>query len=81
MPSPSEIHVRLNQVFQDVFDDDEMEIFPEMTARDVDDWDSLKHITLVLAVEKEFSVQLNAAEVGALENVGQMIALLQARAA
>jgi len=81
MRSPSEIHVRLNQVFQDVFDDDEMEIFPEMTARDLDDWDSLKHITLVLAVEKEFSVQLNAAEVGALENVGQMIALLQVRAA
>lgn len=75
------IRDRLNEVFQDVFDDDEIEIFPEMTARDIDEWDSLKHIVLVLAIEKAFTVRLNAAEVGALQNVGQMIALLEARAA
>ncbi len=72
---------RLNEVFQDVFDDDELAIFPEMTAADLDDWDSLMHITLVLAVERQFSIRLKAAEVGALENVGQMIALLEKRAA
>jgi acyl carrier protein len=72
---------RLNEVFQDVFDDDAIRIFPEMTARDIDEWDSLKHITLVLAVEKAFSVRLKAAEVGSLENVGQMIDLLQKRTA
>ena len=72
---------RLNDVFQDVFDDDELTVFPEMTAKDVDEWDSLLHITLVLAVEKEFAVRLNAAEVGRLENVGQMIELLARKAA
>ena len=72
---------RLNDVFQDVFDDDSIRIFPEMTARDIDDWDSLMHITLVLAVEKAFSIRLKAAEVGSLENVGQMIDLLEKRTA
>jgi acyl carrier protein len=72
---------RLNEVFRDVFDDDAIRIFPEMTARDIDEWDSLKHITLVLAVEKAFSVRLKAAEVGALENVGQMVELLHKRSA
>lgn len=75
------IMARLTAVFRDVFDDDELAVFPEMTARDVDEWDSLMHITLVLAVEKEFGVKLNAAEVGKLENVGQMVELLARRAA
>lgn len=81
MTTPEEITQRLQQVFRDVFDDDEMTIFPAMTARDVDEWDSLKHITLVLAVEKAFDVRLKAAEVGGLENVGQMVELLSRRLA
>ncbi len=78
MTARTEIRDRLTQVFRDVFDDEEMEIFPEMSAGDVDEWDSLTHITLVLAVEKAFAVTLNAADVGKLENVGQMIDLLAA---
>ncbi len=81
MASKQELTQRLNEVFQDVFVDEAIEIFPEMTARDIDEWDSLKHITLVLAVEKAFKVRLKAAEVGSLENVGQMIELLEKRAA
>jgi len=73
------IRERLNVVFQEVFDDDAIEIFDEMTAEDIDEWDSLMHITLVVAVEKEFDVRLNAAEIGKLENVGAMISLLQNR--
>lgn len=79
MPTQQELHEKLNTVFCDVFDDDSLRIHPETTARDIDDWDSLKHITLVLAVEKAFQVRLKAAEVGALENVGQMIELLHKR--
>jgi len=81
MATPEEITQRLQQVFRDVFDDEAMTIFPAMTARDVDEWDSLKHITLVLAVEKAFDVRLKAAEVGGLENVGQMVELLARRLA
>ncbi|MEQ9335548.1 acyl carrier protein [Thalassobaculum sp.] len=75
------IMARLTEVFRDVFDDDELTVFPTMTAKDVDEWDSLMHITLVLAVEKEFAVKLSAAEVGRLENVGQMVELLARKAA
>lgn len=74
------IRERLNKVFCEVFDDDSIEIFETMTARDLEEWDSLMHITLVLAVEAEFGVRLNAAEVGKLEHVGAMISLLEQRA-
>lgn len=72
--------LRLNEIFREVFDDDSIEIGEEMTAADIDEWDSLSHITLVLSVEKEFGVRLNAAEVGGLANVGKMIDLLVLRA-
>lgn len=71
---------RLNKVFQDVFDDENISVFDEMTAGDVDGWDSLTHIILVVAVEKEFGLRLNAAEVGKLENVGEMLTILAERA-
>lgn len=74
-----EIRTRLNRVFCEVFDDDEIAIFDEMTADDIDEWDSLMHITLVVACEKEFGVRLNASEVGKLDNVGAMLTLLEER--
>jgi len=72
---------RLNKIFCDVFDDDDLVITDTMTADDVDNWDSLTHITLVVAVEKEFGVRLSPAEVGKLEDVGAMLTLLEARVA
>jgi acyl carrier protein len=80
MLDPAAVKQRLNQVFQDVFDDDSIEIFDDMTAADLDEWDSLSHITLVLAVEKEFGLRLSAAQVGNLKNVGEMIRVLAQRA-
>jgi acyl carrier protein len=74
------ITARLTEIFYEIFDDDSIVLRDVMTAKDIEEWDSLNHITLVLAVEKEFGVLLNAAEVGTLANVGQMIDLLVARA-
>jgi len=71
---------RLNRIFQEVFEDDSIEIRDGTTADDIDLWDSVMHITLVLAVEREFAIRLSAAEVGTLDNVGQMIDLIAARA-
>lgn len=81
MATREALYARLQAVFQDVFDDDALTLFDTMTAADIDEWDSLKHITLVLAIERAFGIRLKAAEVGALENVGQMVDLLQARVA
>lgn len=80
MTDRNAIRSRLNMVFQEAFDDDEIEIFDAMTAADYEDWDSVAHITLVLSIETEFGVTLNATEVGSLENVGNMVDLLIARA-
>ena len=76
----TEVMRRLTEVFQETFDDPGLELSDSMTAADVDEWDSLQHSVLVLAVEREFRIRLNPAEVGKLENVGRMIDLLQAKA-
>lgn len=73
------IKKRLTAVFRDVFDDEALEIFEDTTANDIESWDSLRHIILVIAVEKEFKLQLKAAEIGKLENVGKMLDLLEER--
>lgn len=67
----------LTEVFQDVFDDDELELFDEMTAEDVEDWTSLTHIQLIVAVEKKFNVKFTTVEVMKLKNVGEFIALIE----
>lgn len=67
-----EIFDRLNKVFRDFFDDEEIELEEETTAEDIDDWDSLNHITLMAAVEDEFGIRLSMGEVSGLKNVGEL---------
>jgi acyl carrier protein len=64
---------KLTQVFRDVFDDDQLTIGPKTTARDVEGWDSLVHIQLLVAVEKAFGMRFNTGEVAGLANVGEMV--------
>jgi acyl carrier protein len=68
---------RLNQIFRDVFDDSKIIIYDEMTAKDIKEWDSLMHISLIVAVEDEFDIRLSTAEIGELKNVGEMINLIK----
>lgn len=70
---------QLSEVFQDVFEDDELSIARDLTAKDVADWDSLMHVTLILAVEKEFSIRLSSSEVTSLTNVGDFIDLIEVK--
>ena len=72
----SEIKSRLNRIFHEVFDDDEIEIFDEMTANDIEEWDSLMHVGLIVAVEDQFEIRMSTAEIGELQNVGEMISLI-----
>lgn len=69
----------LTSVFHDVFDDDTIVVTPELTAADVDEWDSLRHIRLVAAVEKKFGLSFSAAEIGRLQNVGQLVSLIESK--
>ena len=74
-----ELRQRLQQVFREVFDDEGIVIAEGTTAADVEEWDSLMHITLMVATEKEFGLRLNAAEVGKLANVGALLDILVTR--
>ncbi|MBF0541683.1 MAG: acyl carrier protein [Nitrospirae bacterium] len=72
-----DIKEELQEVFRDVFDEEGIVISNEMTASDIDEWDSLSHIQLIVAVEKKFKVKFQTAEIIKLQNVGEFIELLQ----
>lgn len=67
------VYERLNRVFQDVFDDDTIEVHDETTADDIEEWDSFEHINLVVAVEEEFSFKIPMGKVVTMKNVGEMV--------
>lgn len=73
-----EIYERLNEVFRDFFDDEEIELTPDTTADDIEDWDSLNHITLMAAVEEEFGVRFTMGQVSGMKNVGEMAEIIAA---
>ena len=64
---------RLTNVFQDVFDDDSIVLTENSTADDIEEWDSLNQIKIILACEKEFDIKLNARDINTLENVGALL--------
>ena len=74
-----EAYERLNEVFRDVFDDETITVSDETTAEDIEDWDSLEHINLVVAVENEFDVHFNMGEVNKMKNVGEMMDIILQR--
>lgn len=74
-----EIYERLNEVFRDVFDDDTIEVDDLTTADDIDDWDSLEHINLIAAVEKEFDIKFRMGEVSGMKDVGEMVEIIMSR--
>lgn len=76
-----DIYQRLAPVFQEVFDEDALVPTPEMTADDVDEWDSISHIRLVVAIEEAFGVRFTTAELTGLANVGDMVALIRSKLA
>jgi acyl carrier protein len=70
---------KLQPIFQEVFDDDQLQVTSLATAKDVDGWDSFSHIRLVLAVEQAFSVKFSAREINKLKNVGEFVTLIQSK--
>ena len=73
MLSKDEIIERLDDVFRDVFDDDTLEV------DDIEDWDSIEHITLIGAVEDEFKMRFKMGEVSGMKDVGEMIGIIEQR--
>ncbi len=78
--SRDEIKTKLTEIFRDVFDDEDIEISDTTTADDIEEWDSLEHITLIAAVEKAFKMRFTMKEVSSMKNVGEMMTILEERA-
>ena len=74
----SEIYKKLQAVFDNAFID-EVAVTPELSAKDVEEWDSLSHVSLVLAIEQTFGVRFGVGEVEATKNVGDLVKLIETR--
>jgi len=70
---------QIQAIFIDVLDNEEIVINTETTANDVDEWDSLTHIQLIVAIEKHFKVKFLANEIHSWKNVGEMITCIQSK--
>lgn len=73
---PPLVYSTLTEIFNDVFDCN-IHLTPELAMEDVDGWDSLSHIRLMIAIEQRFGVKFNAAEVASFFNIGQLVDLVQ----
>lgn len=71
-----ELWERLNAVFREVFDDDNILLNESTTSDDIEDWDSLEHINLIEAVEHEFNLRFKMKEVSGMKNVGEMAEII-----
>lgn len=69
----SDVLQDLQQVFRSVFNDDHITLTESTTAADIDGWDSLQQIKVILACEKKFKIKLRARDVNGLDNVGSMV--------
>ncbi len=70
---------RLQDVFRSVFDDELLTVTPATTAEDVEAWDSVQHVTLMLEVESAFGIRLSTSEIAYLKNVGDLVKLIEAK--
>ena len=64
---------KLTRVFRTVFDDDDIVLRPETSSEDIEEWDSLNHIRIVLACEHVFGVELDARDIKSMRNVGDFV--------
>jgi acyl carrier protein len=70
---------RLEEVFQEVFDDEHLTLTDEMTARDIPAWDSVAHINLMFSIEQAFGVHFSGNELAQFKNIGELKAFLMSK--
>lgn len=80
MMDRQEVFKRLNEIFQDIFEDENIVVADETCADNMDGWDSLRHITLISSVEREFGFKFAMKEILEMENVGIMADIIVERA-
>ncbi|NLD23638.1 MAG: acyl carrier protein [Bacteroidales bacterium] len=70
----------VENIFRDILDEESLNLRRETTANDIDGWDSLTHIQLIVAIEKQFKVKFSSKEILSWKNVGELLDSLKARA-
>jgi acyl carrier protein len=75
-PTAKQCEELLGQIFREFFDDENLSLRPDMTARDVDGWDSLAHVRLLLTIERKHHIRFSTPEVGGLRSVGDLASLI-----
>jgi acyl carrier protein len=73
----NEIYTALTEIFREVFMNDNMELTPSLTAKDVPGWDSFKQIEIMVSVEERFAIKLNTREIDAMKCVGDLAAVIE----
>ena len=81
MPTDPEIYTALTTIFRDVFMRDELELRPDLSAKDVEGWDSFKKIEIILAAEARFGIKMTTRELDSLRSVGDLVRVIAAKAA
>ena len=71
-----DIYAALNEIFRDVFDDPSLVVRPEMSAKDIPEWDSFNHINIIVAAEQRFGVKFRTADIDGLKSVGEFVDLI-----
>lgn len=75
--SRHEIFTKVENIFKDLLDDDNFKLKEEMNADDLQEWDSLFHITLVASIEDEFKISISTADVGKAKNIGVLLDMIE----
>ena len=75
----NQIMTEVQEIFRDVLDNEDIELTPETMADDIEEWDSLSHIQLIVAIEKHFKVKFTSKEILSWKNVGEMVDSLLAK--
>lgn len=70
------VYEKLNEIFKDVFDDDELIVTDDTVSEQVEGWDSLTHISLVATIEEEFGIHFNMDNIAKMKNVSAMVDLI-----
>ncbi|MGA2564132.1 MAG: acyl carrier protein [Steroidobacteraceae bacterium] len=73
----AQIYQQLTDIFHEVFEDQTVIPTPEMTASDVEEWDSFNHINLMIAIETRFKIKFKTAELESLHNVGHLVEIIE----
>ena len=78
-PAMADTLARVKTIFCDVFNDEELTVSRQTTAKDVEDWDSIMHVSLVVTIEKAFGIRFSSSEVAGLQNVGELVDLIDSK--